>query len=110
MSDLFIGFGRSALEGMASARSVIIAGNQGYIGLLDQTNIETAIKTNFSGRGQAMTSPETFLKDILKAVSLDEGQREALGAFCRATVEQQYSIKKMVDDNIDVYMQLLQNS
>jgi glycosyltransferase involved in cell wall biosynthesis len=110
MSDLFIGFGRSALEGMASARPVIIAGNQGYIGLLDQTNIETAIKTNFSGRGQAMTSPETFLGDILKAVSLDEGQREALGAFCRATVEQQYSIKKMVDDNIDVYMQLLQNS
>lgn len=110
MGDLFIGFGRSALEGMSSANPTIIAGNQGYIGLLDESNIETAIKTNFSGRGQGMVNNETFSDDILKAAAMEKEQRTALGAFCRATVEQQYSIKKMVDDNIDVYMQLLQNS
>lgn len=110
MGDLFIGFGRSALEGMSSANPTIIAGNQGYIGLLDESNIETAIKTNFSGRGQSMTEADSFLEDILKAANMDSDKRTALGAFCRTTVEQKYSIKKMVDDNIEVYIQLLQNS
>lgn len=110
MADLFIGFGRSSLEGMASSKPAIIAGNQGYIGLLDESNIEAAIKTNFSGRGQGMADSERFLKDILEVVSMSKEQRAKLGSFCRNIVLQQYSIKKMVADNIEVYMELLQNS
>ncbi len=110
MSDLFIGFGRSALEGMASSKPAIIAGNQGYIGLLDESSIETAIKTNFSGRGQDMADSDRFLKDILEVVNMSKEQRAKLGGFCRNTVSQQYSIKKMVADNMEVYIQLLQNS
>lgn len=110
MADLFIGFGRSSLEGMASARPVIIAGNQGYIGVLDESNIDIAIKSNFSGRGQEIANTERFLGDILSVVNMTKEQRELLGLFCRNTVEQQYSISKMVADNIDVYMQLLKNS
>ncbi|MGB7605816.1 MAG: glycosyltransferase [Lutisporaceae bacterium] len=110
MADLFIGFGRSSLEGMASSKPAIIAGNQGYIGLLNESNIETAIKTNFSCRGQDMADSERFLKDILEVVSMSKEQRAKLGVFCRNTVLQQYSIKKMVADNIEIYMQLLQNS
>lgn len=109
MADLFIGFGRSSLEGMSSSKPTIIAGNQGYIGLLDESNIETAIKTNFSGRGQGMADSERFLKDILEVVSMSSKQRDKLGSFCRNTVLQQYSIKKMVADNIEVYIELLQN-
>jgi glycosyltransferase involved in cell wall biosynthesis len=110
MADLFIGFGRSSLEGMASANPVIIAGNQGYIGVLDEDNIELAIKSNFSGRGQEIATTERFLEDILSVVNMTSEQREVLGLFCRNIVEQQYSITKMVADNIEVYMQLLKNS
>ena len=110
MADLFIGFGRSSLEGMSSANPVIIAGNQGYIGVLDESNIDIAIKSNFSGRGQEMADTERFLGDILKVVNMTKEQRELLGLFCRNTVEQQYSVSRMVADNIEVYMQLLKNS
>jgi L-malate glycosyltransferase len=110
MADLFIGFGRSSLEGMASANPVIIAGNQGYIGVLDESNIELALKSNFSGRGQELASTERFAGDILSVVNMSMEQRERLGLFCRNTVMQQYSISKMVADNIEVYMQLLKNS
>ena len=110
MADLFIGFGRSSLEGMASASPVIIAGNQGYIGLLDKSNIDTAIQSNFSGRGQELASMDRFLEDILKVVNMTKEQRAHLGLFCRNTVEQQYSISKMVSDNIEIYLQLLKNS
>jgi glycosyltransferase involved in cell wall biosynthesis len=110
MADLFIGFGRSSLEGMASANPVIIAGNQGYIGVLDESNIDIAIKTNFSGRGQEIADTERFLADILSVVNISPEQRQALGLFCRNTVIEQYSISKMVADNIEIYMQLLKNS
>lgn len=110
MTDLFIGFGRSSLEAMASSKPVMIAGNQGYIGLLDDSNIDIAIKTNFSGRGQGMPDVERFSRDIMSVVKMPQEQRNSLGSFCRRTVEQQYSISKMVADNIEVYMQLLKNS
>ncbi|MDF2892294.1 MAG: epsD 1 [Clostridia bacterium] len=110
MADLFIGFGRSSLEAMASSQPVIIAGNQGYIGLLNENNIDLAIKTNFSGRGQGMASTERFLTDILEVANMTKEQREHLGSFCRSIVLQQYSISKMVADNIEIYMQLLKNS
>lgn len=108
MADLFIGFGRSALEGMSSAKPVIIAGNQGYIGLLDEHNIETAVKSNFSGRGQEMAETESFAAEIKGVAAMDDELRKKYGDFCRTTVEQHYSTKRMVADNIDVYMQLLQ--
>lgn len=110
MADLFIGFGRSSLEGMASANPVIIAGNQGYIGILNSDNLDTAIKTNFSGRGQGMPNTENFYNEIMKVINMSKEEREFLGAFCRSTVEQQYSVSKMVADNIEVYMELLKNS
>ncbi|HYE09673.1 MAG TPA: glycosyltransferase [Patescibacteria group bacterium] len=110
MADLFIGFGRSSLEAMASSQPVIIAGNQGYIGLLNENNIDLAIKTNFSGRGQEIADTERFVGDILKVANMTKEQRENLGSFCRSIVLQQYSISKMVADNIEIYMQLLKNS
>lgn len=110
MADLFIGFGRSSLEGMSSANPVIIAGNQGYIGILKPDNLDIAIKTNFSGRGQEMPNTENFYNEILKVINMSKEERESLGTFCRNVVEQQYSISKMVADNIEVYMQLLKNS
>lgn len=108
MADLFIGFGRSALEGMSAAKPVIIAGNQGYIGLLDEHNIETAVKSNFSGRGQEMADTESFSAEIKGVAAMDDELRAKYGDFCRTTVEQHYSTNRMVADNIDVYMQLLQ--
>jgi glycosyltransferase involved in cell wall biosynthesis len=110
IADLFIGFGRSSLEGMASGNPVIIAGNQGYIGLLDSSNLDIAIKTNFSGRGQGMPEVDNFYEDILKVINMPIEERAALGSFCRNTILQHYSVKRMVADNLEIYMQLLRNS
>ncbi len=57
-----------------------------------------------------MADTERFLKDILEVADMTMEQREYLGSFCRSFVEQQYSISKMVADNIELYMQLLKNS
>lgn len=107
LADLFIGFGRSSLEALSAGKPLILAGNVGYIGILDEDSLEAAIKSNFSGRGKEKAESETFMKDIIKVLQMSEDERKALGGFGRSLIENSYSVKRMVQDNIEVYMQLL---
>jgi glycosyltransferase involved in cell wall biosynthesis len=109
LADLFIGFGRSSLEALSSGRPLILAGNVGYIGILDENTLPAAIKSNFSGRGNSKAESEAFKADILRFFSMSEAERNNLGDFGRSLVENSYSVKRMVRDNVEVYMQLLEN-
>lgn len=109
MADLFIGFGRSSLEALASGKPLILAGNAGYIGILDENTLDAAVKSNFSGRGYDRTESETLKNDIMKVLLMSDEERNALGNFGRNLIENRYSTKKMVQDNIEVYLQLLEH-
>ncbi|MHB1393726.1 MAG: glycosyltransferase [Clostridia bacterium] len=109
LADLFIGFGRSSLEALAAGRPLILAGNVGYIGILDEHSLDAAVKSNFSGRGNSKAESETFRNDIIKVLlQMRVEEKKALGGFGRSVVENSYSVKRMVQDNIEVYMQLLE--
>jgi glycosyltransferase involved in cell wall biosynthesis len=107
MADLFIGFGRSSLEAMAASSPVIIAGNQGYLGLLTPDTIDHAMNTNFSGRGKYPLEAQRLYEDIKEVAAMSKEERKSLGSFCRNAVEEKYSVNRMVADNIDIYMELL---
>jgi glycosyltransferase involved in cell wall biosynthesis len=109
LADLFIGFGRSSLEAMSAGKPLILAGNEGYIGILNQNSLEDAIKSNFSGRGKNKVESEAFKNDILKVLRMSSEERKAMGDFGRSVIENSYSVKKMVQDNIQVYAQLLEH-
>jgi glycosyltransferase involved in cell wall biosynthesis len=109
LADLFIGFGRSSLEALSAGRPLILAGNDGYIGILDETSLDAAIKSNFSGRGKARAENESFKNDIIKIFQMSENERKILSGFGRSLIENSYSVKRMVQDNVEVYMQLLRN-
>lgn len=108
LADLFIGFGRSSLEALSAGKPLILAGNEGYIGILDESNLDAAIKSNFSGRGMSRADAGTFIEDIIKVLlHMSNEDRAKLGAFGRNLIESSYSVRRMVQDNIEVYMQLL---
>lgn len=109
LADLFIGFGRASLEALAAGKPLILAGNEGYIGILDGNSLDAAVKSNFSGRGQSKAENETFKNDIIKVLQMSQEERKALGSFGRSLVESSYSVKRMVRDNIEVYMKLLEH-
>ncbi len=109
LADLFIGFGRSSLESLSSGKPLILAGNVGYIGILDASTLDAAISSNFSGRGRDRAESETFKNDILRVFGMKPEERKELGDFGRHVVENNYSVKRMVQDNIEVYMELLKN-
>lgn len=107
---LFVGVSRAVLEAMAAEKPVIIAGNEGYIGLFDDSKLQVGIDTNFCCRGCEMTSGELIKNDILRFFSMTPSEQDTLGSYGRQLIKQEYSVSRMADDSIKVYDWALQKN
>lgn len=103
LGNLFIGVSRSALEAMAAQKPVIIAGNEGYIGLFDESKLQVGIDTNFCCRGCEESSGILLKNDIESFITMSEEKKAALGKYGRELIKKEYSVAKMADDTIAVY-------
>jgi glycosyltransferase involved in cell wall biosynthesis len=101
--DIFVNVSRSALEAMASEKPVILAGNEGYFGLLSSENLETARESNFCCRGFPMSTEERLMEDIVRCFAMPPSDRAALGALERAYILSNYSVSRMADDSLRAY-------
>lgn len=104
--DVFVGVSRAALEAMAAAKCVIVAGNEGYHGTFCPEKLAVAQEGNFCCRGLPLSEPETLLKDVCDALLLPKAEREALGAYGREVIQQYYSVVKMAGDCLAMYDQV----
>ena len=102
-ADLFIGVSRAALEAMAAEKPVIIAGNEGYIGLFDDDKLQVGIDTNFCCRGCIDSSEKVLLEDIKKFFALSADKKKELAKYGRELIKREYSVSRMADDTIRVY-------
>lgn len=102
-ATVFVGVSRAALEAMAASKPVIIAGNEGYIGLFDKDKQNAAVETNFTCRGCPPSGAKQLKKDIITALAMDDEERERTGAYGRGLVLESYSVRKMANDNILAY-------
>ncbi len=100
---LFVGVSRAALEAMAAAKPVVISGNEGYIGLFDETKLPVGIETNFCCRGCEEPTEDALLNDILRFFGMSESDKKAMGNYGRELIKRDYSVKRMADDCIKVY-------
>ncbi|MBE7021958.1 MAG: polysaccharide pyruvyl transferase CsaB [Ruminococcaceae bacterium] len=103
MSNLFIGVSRSALEAMACAKPVIVAGNEGYLGIFDENKLQVGIDTNFCCRGLVLSTPELLLEDVMSVLSADEAQLLRWGNYGRQVICDYYSVSKMALDCVEMY-------
>ncbi|MBR2593134.1 MAG: polysaccharide pyruvyl transferase CsaB [Firmicutes bacterium] len=104
VADIFVGVSRAALEAMAAAKPVIIAGNEGYIGIFGKDSLDVAMKTNFCCRGCEESSERLLLRDVvylLKGISDED--RKHLGDYGRQVIFDNYSVSKMADICIEAY-------
>ncbi len=102
-AHLFIGVSRAALEAMAAEKPVIIAGNEGYIGLFEPSKLQVGIDTNFCCRGCVESSGELLYEDIKKFFTMDEAEKRSLAVYGRELIKSDYSVTRMADDTIKVY-------
>ena len=102
--QLFVGVSRAALEAMAAAKPVIVAGNEGYIGLFAPEKLAIAQENNFCCRGCPLSTKEMLYRDILYAMTqLSPEKKQELGDYGRQVIFDHYSVSKMAKDCIDAY-------
>ena len=106
LADVFIGVSRSALEAMSAEKLVILAGNEGFLGLFDENKKDIAAQTNYCLRGCAMPDQESLYNEIVKAFLLDAEEKISLGKLGRDNILNNYSTKKMADDCESCYNSL----
>lgn len=103
MSDFFVGVSRSVMEAMAAGKPVIVAGNEGYIGIFDRDKLEASVLTNFCCRGEEPATAEHLKKDLCTLLEMPEEKLKMLSDYGKEVIMQRYSIQKMTNDNIEVY-------
>ena len=105
--EIFIGVSRAVLEAMACEQPVIVAGNEGYLGIFEESKLEKGIETNFCCRNLEMSSEELMKKDILTLMKAEN--KGEYGIYNREVVKKYYSIQKMTDDCEKAYQKTLED-
>ncbi|MBQ3032577.1 MAG: polysaccharide pyruvyl transferase CsaB, partial [Anaerotignum sp.] len=104
VGDVFVGVSRAALEAMAAEKPVVVAGNEGYIGLFGRDKLELAQENNFCCRGCEMSNEELLFRDVVHAFNeMTEEERKAMGAYGREVIFEYYSVTKMANDCVNAY-------
>ena len=104
--EVFVGVSRAALEAMAAAKPVIVAGNEGYHGLFTAEKLEEAQAGNFCCRGLPMSTPEMLLRDTAAALKLSAEEKKAAGEYGRQVIFDYYSVRRMAGDCLAMYEQV----
>ena len=103
LADIFVNPSRAALEAMSAATPTILAGNQGYLGIVNEKTKHAAVDTNFTCRNCGQTTADKLRTDLLTLLNMQEEELAALGEYSRNLVVSEYSLERMAQDAIDVY-------
>ena len=106
-SDLVIGVSRVALEAMACAKSVLLAGPQGFGGLLAPHKLSFFQKDNFTARSTGEKTTAENLAAALQEFFNQPGHwRSATGRTFREFVVKEYGSRQMAQKVARVYQEL----
>ncbi|HHY35622.1 MAG TPA: glycosyltransferase family 4 protein [Firmicutes bacterium] len=107
VSSLVVGMSRVALEAMACAKPVIVAGPGGVTGLVENKTLPFLALRNFTSRDapEALSAPS--IAAYVQMVLNDPARAEGLGRYGRDLVARSYSVDSMVAQTEHVYENLL---
>ena len=107
LCTVFVGVSRAALEAMAEEKPVILAGNEGYLGLFTEDRLESAQESNFCCRGCPPVTEEALAADLAALLGSSPEERAKLGAYGRRVILEEYSVTRMTADYLTAYDRLL---
>jgi glycosyltransferase involved in cell wall biosynthesis len=102
VADVAIGMGGSALRAMAFAKPLVVQGEQGFFRLLTPESAPEFLWQGWYGRG-GPADPVTELARLLVRLLAESGERDRLGAFGRALVEDRFSLALAASRQVEVY-------
>lgn len=102
-ADCVIGVSRVALEATACEIPVILAGNEGFLGLLRPENFPKAAATNFCCRGSKKVTSSLLLEAITEVFTIKKEERTALVQQLAKEIQRQYFIKVITKETLLFY-------
>ena len=89
-SDIFMGIGRSAVEGMASGKPTLIVGENGLAGVVEPEKAARLQYHNFAGRNATSPVSPEHLADAVEGIMNDRGRYEHLASYARDYAMEHY--------------------
>jgi glycosyltransferase involved in cell wall biosynthesis len=107
-SDLVVGVSRVAMEAMSCARPVILAGPQGFGGLLEPDQVDQFKEDNFTARQQnAVVTVPGLVASLEEFFTKTPEWQRSTGQFLRHLVISEYSSRRMTERVAGVYESVL---
>lgn len=109
LADVVVAVARTATEGMACGRAVVIAGEGGYRGILTPEKMDDYAEANFTARegGRPLNAKE-LAADLAGMLSPEAAaERKRLGDAGRQFVVDHFSIEAITAQILDVYAEVL---
>lgn len=107
-ADLAVGVSRVALEAMACGKNVILAGGEGFGGLIKETDLPLLEKDNFTGRQfKKLASADDFQASINDFADLPEVEKTRRSNAFRQHIVERYSSLSMAKETARVYERLI---
>lgn len=106
-ADVFVGVSRSLLEAMAAQKPVIVAGNQGSLGIFDESKTEAGILTNFCCRGYPVADEDVLLSDLSLLLDSTPEVLGKMGEYNRNFILEKYTARRMAEDYLRMYEKTL---
>ncbi len=106
-ADAVIGVSRVALEAMACGVPVVLAGNEGMLGLVCERLLSSAAAGNFCCRDGEPLTEEGLRSELLRLLSLSVRRRRELGGILCEYVRRHHSLFEMTARTEDLYTEVL---
>ena len=106
-AEVFVGVSRAALEAMAFGIPTVIAGDEGYGGIIYEANFDELAKSNFCARGMESLKKERLLADIFFMLE-NAPLRASIGEYCKGRILSEFAPDAMANDALRVYKSVLE--
>ncbi len=106
-SNIVIGIGRSAFEGMATSKPTCIVGENGLAGVVRSDTVEELQYYNFAGRNIDSPREPSELADMIAEIISDRDTYKSLAAFSRGYVIENYGYRAGAEKLELLYEELL---
>ena len=102
-ADVFIGVSRAALEAMSCAVPVVLAGDEGFLGVAEGDVLDKGAQTNFCCRDCKKTNDEALFEALKDILDRSNEQRQQLGSCLREYVMAYHSVDTMAKKTMAFY-------
>ena len=102
-ADIFVGVSRAAIEAAFCGASVVLCGDEGFLGLLDENRFSLALGSNFCARGQKRASAELLYVEIARLLNTDISAREKNAERVRELMLGACDIGATVERTVEFY-------